>query len=110
MTSPICPYVEAVDPNLQSVASESLHWLHLDEHTCELHRQTQEPQLDGFGKPVTQLLGLIKYDPDTELYLGYVHPWTEPGKQPPLLPVLARYHKLLVQNKLIEFLHSTSRL
>lgn len=110
MTSPICPFVEAVDPNLQSVATQALHWLHTDEHTCELRRQTQEPQLDGFDKPITQLLGIVKYDPGTELYLGYVQPWPDTGQKPLLLPVLARYHRLLVQNKLIDFLHATNRL
>ncbi|MEZ0487862.1 hypothetical protein [Fibrella aquatica] len=107
MSSPApAPYLEAVDPNLQAVASQSLHWLHLDEHTCELRRRTEEPQLDGFGKPVTQLLGMVKYDPDTELYLGYVHPW----QKPLLLPVLAHYHRLLAQNELIAFLQSANRL
>ncbi|RYF73775.1 MAG: hypothetical protein EOO39_09810 [Cytophagaceae bacterium] len=110
MTSPICPYVEAVDPNLQSVAHEALHWLHLDEHTCELRRQTQEPQLDGFGKPTTQLLGMVKYNPDVELYLAYVQAWLDPGNRPLLLPILARFHRLLAQNELIGFLLTTNRL
>ncbi|RZA10032.1 MAG: hypothetical protein EOP02_35300, partial [Proteobacteria bacterium] len=64
------------------MAHESLHWRHLDEHTCELRRLATEPQLDGFDKPVTQLLGQIQYDSDMEQYLGYVHAWP-PGEQTP---------------------------
>ncbi|MBO0952925.1 hypothetical protein [Fibrella forsythiae] len=108
--SSICPYVEAVDPNLQAVAHEALHWLHLDEHTCELRRQTEEPQLDGFGKPTTQLLGMIQYDPAMEQYLGYVHAWPPGSQEPPLMLLAASFHRLLVQTKLIDFLHSTNRL
>ena len=110
MTSSICPFVEAVDPNLQAVASESLHWLHLDEHTCELRRLTHEPHLDGFDKPVTQLLGRIQYESDMEQYLGYVHAWPDTGNAPPLMLVSVRYHKLLAQNEVIQFLQLVNRL
>ena len=110
MSSPICPYLEAVDPNLQAVAPQALHWLHLDEHTCELRRCTEEPQLDGFDKPVTQLLGRIQYDPAMEQYLGYVHAWPPGDQEPPLMLVSVRYHKLLAQNEVIDFLLTTNRL
>ncbi|MBO0952907.1 hypothetical protein [Fibrella forsythiae] len=108
MTS--CPYVEAVDPNLQAVAHEALHWRHTDEHTCELHKRVEEPRLDGFDKPTTQLLGRIQYDPDMEQYLGYVHAWPPGGQDPPLMLVSVRFHKLLAQNEVIEFLLTINRL
>ncbi|MBO0952830.1 hypothetical protein [Fibrella forsythiae] len=109
MTSPIFPYAEAIDLALQPVAHQPLHWLHLDEHTCELRRLIIKPQLDGFDKTLTQILGVIRYDTLTEQYLGFIHYESDHYGPDPDVLMATSLQRSESQQQLIASLHKFHR-
>ncbi|MEZ0485412.1 hypothetical protein [Fibrella aquatica] len=105
MTSFPTPHMEAVDPTLQDVAQDALHWLHLDECSCELRQTVEEPRLDGISKRSHRTLGSIHYDEKAGQYTSFA----DLGGATPV-PVRPRFELVMAQHDLITFLHQTVRL
>ncbi len=109
MTTFLTPQIEAVDPALQAVAAQSLHWYQSSIDVWELRKVAGEPHLDGFGKTQAVTIAVIRYTEKTGHYTACVHTTRSTDKAPDM-HISTRFLIEMCKKDVLVFLKDIKRL